>query len=33
MVHINVQSLLSKFDEFSKMVPDCKLDIISVNET
>ena len=33
MVHINVQSLLSKFDEFSKLVQDSKLDIISVNET
>ena len=32
MVHINVQSLLSKFDEFSKMVQDSKLDIISVTK-
>ena len=33
VIHLNIQSLLSKFDEFSKLVVDNKFDAVSLNET
>ena len=33
VIHLNIQNLLSKFDEFSKLVVDNKLDAVSLNET